>query len=88
MMWFGYFFVALRGLEIRQPFCNFNFNRGNLLLSHTSHTHLTNMQSLLEIASRVEAAVASYKSVMPVTDVEEWRRRFDQEKVSAVFRCP
>ena len=43
------------------------------------------MSSLLHIAARVEAAVASYVSVRDFTDTDEWRRRFDQEKVTAPF---
>ena len=46
------------------------------------------MESLLQIASKVEAAVASYMSVRPVTDadLEEWWRQLDQERVRKVFQ--
>jgi len=40
------------------------------------------MTSLLSIASKIEAAVAAYVSVRDVTDMAEWRRHFDEEKVS------
>ncbi|KAI9429984.1 hypothetical protein H4582DRAFT_2064326 [Lactarius indigo] len=39
------------------------------------------MNSLLHIAARVEAAVASYVSVRDVADRAEWERRFEEEKV-------
>ncbi|KAI9433739.1 hypothetical protein H4582DRAFT_2060744 [Lactarius indigo] len=38
------------------------------------------MNSLLHIAARVEAAVASYVSVRDVADRAEWERRFEEEK--------
>jgi hypothetical protein len=56
---------------------NFNFNVATLF----SH----NMDSLLHIASRIEAAVEDYNSIQPVTDVEEWKRKFGEEKVSDIF---
>jgi hypothetical protein len=43
------------------------------------------MDALLLIASRIEAAVSSYKSVAPVPNMEEWKRHFDEERVSALF---
>jgi hypothetical protein len=43
------------------------------------------MDSLLHIASRIEAAVNSYVSVRPVTNTEEWKCKFDKEKVSGIF---
>lgn len=43
------------------------------------------MDSLLHIASRIEAAVEDYNSIQPVTDVEEWKRKFGEEKVSDIF---
>ncbi|KAI9443045.1 hypothetical protein H4582DRAFT_2054140 [Lactarius indigo] len=39
------------------------------------------MNSLLHIAARVEAAVASYVSVRDVADRAEWEHRFEEEKV-------
>jgi hypothetical protein len=47
--------------------------------------HFESLQVLLRIASGVEAAVASYMSVMPVTDTEriQWAHFFDQERVSS-----
>ncbi|KAI9428847.1 hypothetical protein H4582DRAFT_2090828 [Lactarius indigo] len=39
------------------------------------------MNSLLHIAARVEATVASYVSVRDVADRAEWERRFEEEKV-------
>lgn len=53
----------------------------HLFLSH-------NMNSLLLIASRIEAAVASYVSVQNGTDKAEWKHRFDMEKVSAPSNFP
>ncbi|KAH9022868.1 hypothetical protein EDB84DRAFT_1441102 [Lactarius hengduanensis] len=46
------------------------------------------MTSLLSIASKIEAAVATYVSVRDVTDRAEWRRHFDEEKAKTtkVFR--
>ena len=41
------------------------------------------MASLLNITSRVEAAVAAYISVKPVPNLKEWERHFHQEKVRA-----
>jgi hypothetical protein len=41
------------------------------------------MASLLTFASCIEAAVASYVSVKPVPNLEEWRRRFEMLQVSA-----
>jgi hypothetical protein len=43
------------------------------------------MDSLLQIASRIEAAVNSYVSVRPVTNTEECKCKFDKEKVSGIF---
>jgi hypothetical protein len=43
------------------------------------------MASLLQIASRIEAAVKSYVSVRDVTDRAEWKHHFDEEKVSALI---
>lgn len=48
----------------------------------------SNMSSLLSIASRIEAAVASYVLVQNGTDKAEWKRRFDIEKVSAGSSSP
>jgi hypothetical protein len=42
------------------------------------------MNALLLITSRVEAAVAAYVSVQPAPNLEEWRRHFEEEKVSAL----
>ncbi|KAH9020904.1 hypothetical protein EDB85DRAFT_1895942 [Lactarius pseudohatsudake] len=39
------------------------------------------MTSLLSIASRIEAAVATYVSVQDVTDRAEWKHHFDEEKI-------
>ena len=39
------------------------------------------MDSLLHIAARIEAAVASYVSVCHVADRAEWECRFEAEKV-------
>ena len=41
------------------------------------------MASLLNVASRVEAAIAAYTSVKPVPNLKEWERHFHQEKVRA-----
>ena len=43
------------------------------------------MYTLLLIASHIKATVAAYISVQPVTNEEEWRRRFEDEKVSALM---
>jgi hypothetical protein len=40
------------------------------------------MSPLLQIASRVEAAVEAYTSVQDLVDAQEWRERFREEKVS------
>jgi hypothetical protein len=40
------------------------------------------MPSFIEIASRVEAAVAAYTSVRDLTDQEKWRAQFKGEFVS------
>lgn len=42
------------------------------------------MDTLLKIASCVEAAVEAYGSVKPVSNLDVWRRHFEEEKVSAV----
>jgi hypothetical protein len=39
--------------------------------------------SLLQIASRVEAAVEAYNSVRDFAKKEEWVKKFDEERVSA-----
>ena len=39
------------------------------------------MDSLLHIAARIEAAVASYVSIHHVADRAEWECRFEAEKV-------
>ena len=43
------------------------------------------MNSLLSIAARVEAAVASYVLVQPIPDIGEWRVHFEMKRVSTVF---
>ena len=43
------------------------------------------MYALLLIASRIEAAMAAYISVWPVTNEEERRHCFEDEKVSALM---
>ena len=40
------------------------------------------MPTLLEIASRVEAAVEAYESVRDFTEREAWKEKFMQENVS------
>jgi len=40
------------------------------------------MSNLLQIAARVEAAVAAYKSVRGFTDREKWKEMFKKEFVS------
>jgi hypothetical protein len=45
------------------------------------------MASLLTIAARVEAAVASFISVKPAPNEAEWRRCFRTEQVSALLYC-
>jgi hypothetical protein len=45
------------------------------------------MASLLIIAARIEAAVASFISVHPAPNEAEWRRQFRMEQVSALFYC-
>jgi hypothetical protein len=41
------------------------------------------MLTLLEVASRVEAAVESYKSVRNFTERNVWKEGFNREAVSA-----
>lgn len=41
------------------------------------------MTTLLQIASRVEAAVQAYISVQGIMDREEWKEHFKVEMVSA-----
>jgi hypothetical protein len=43
------------------------------------------MNSLLSIASRVEAAAEAYRAVKPVSNLDEWKTRFNDERVSAIF---
>ena len=43
------------------------------------------MTSLLKIASRVEAAIEAYGSLKLNSNLEEWRKRLDQEKVRALI---
>ena len=59
----------------------FNFN----VALNTLFIPLRNMNALLLIASRVEAAVAAYVSVQPAPNLGEWRRHFVDEKVSALM---
>ena len=48
-----------------------------------SRTHLAlKMDTLLQIASRVEAAVEAYTSVHDFADQEQWRKMFKKELVS------
>ena len=42
------------------------------------------MNTLLTIACRIEAAIAAYILVQPVPNLEEWKRHFRDDKVSAV----
>ncbi|KAF8265602.1 hypothetical protein EI94DRAFT_1804127 [Lactarius quietus] len=42
------------------------------------------MQSLLQIASQVEAAVEAYNSVKPIPNLEEWVQHIEEEKAKAV----
>jgi hypothetical protein len=43
------------------------------------------MDSLLKIASRIEAAVEAYRALKPVSNLEKWKGHFKQEMVSATF---
>jgi hypothetical protein len=58
----------------------------NINMVPCTHNHkyfsLTNMESLLRIAARVEAAVASYISVRDTANDSEWRHSFEGERVS------
>ena len=45
------------------------------------------MTSLLHIAARLEAAVESYAAVRDLTDGAEWKRHFEEEKVSSQLNC-
>jgi len=45
----------------------------------------TLMNSLLTIASRVEAAVEAYGTVKPVSNLDKWRQHFNEERVSAIL---
>jgi hypothetical protein len=45
------------------------------------------MPTLLETASRVEAAVEAYKSVRDFTNREAWKENFIRESVSAHLHC-
>jgi hypothetical protein len=44
------------------------------------------MTTLLQIASRVEAAVEAYISVREFSEGEQWKKGFQQELVSAHLR--
>ena len=44
------------------------------------------MSNFLQIASRVEAAVASYVSVREFTDRQQWKQKFEEEFVSIYLR--
>ena len=44
--------------------------------------HISKMSTFIEIASRVEAAVAAYTSVRDFADQETWRAQFRGESVS------
>ena len=56
----------------------FNFS----VALNTLFIPLTNMNTLLLIASCVEAAMAAYVLVQPAPNLEEWRHHFVDEKVS------
>jgi len=42
----------------------------------------SNMSNFLRIASRIEAAVASYVSVQKFADTQQWKQKFQDEFVS------
>jgi len=54
----------------------------NYTAKHPLPRHLQKMSNILHIASRVEAAVAAYKSVQEFTDRQEWKDRLKEEFVS------
>ncbi len=43
---------------------------------------MSQMSNLLQIASRVEAAVGAYNSVQGIVDKQEWKVEFSRELVS------
>jgi hypothetical protein len=49
---------------------------------------INNMNSLLQIASRIEAAVQAYILVKDVTDSAVWKHHFEEERVSAICLMP
>ena len=59
----------------------FNFN----VALNTLFIPLRNRNTLLLIASRVEAAMAAYVLVQPALNLGEWRRHLVDEKVSALM---
>ncbi len=46
------------------------------------HHQMSQMSNLLQIASRVEAAVGAYNSVQGIVDKQEWKAEFSRELVS------
>jgi hypothetical protein len=46
----------------------------------------SSMDPLILIASRVEAAVKRYNLVCDISDRNEWKEKFDQEKVFFSFK--
>jgi hypothetical protein len=44
------------------------------------------METVLQIASRVEAAMEAYNSIQDVADKQEWKAKFKEELVSVHLR--
>src|SRR6266567_8893262 len=60
----------------------FNFNTSPSSAKHFHLLNITEMTTLLQIASKVEAAMKAYISVWDFADKEEWKGRFRGEMVS------
>ncbi len=54
---------------------------GNVNCRHTFFLSVNAMDSLLHIAARIEATIASYVSVCHVANRAEWEHHFEAEKV-------
>jgi len=48
---------------------------------------MSQVSNLLQIASRVEAAVGAYNSVQDIADKQEWKAEFKKELVSVHLHC-
>src|SRR6266699_2111642 len=73
---------TLKQVSLTLGKCIFNFNT-SLPLLNIFIPNIRKMTTLLQIASKVEAAMKAYITVQDFADKEEWKEKFQGEMVSS-----